>query len=248
MLSVGLASAQGLRVEAGLSASNVHIVTPQLRYSGDVRYGYRLGLGTELKLNERWYLAPMLTVRSAGAKLNLRANLTGEAKEIISIDDLPTSINWRSMLGDRTPELVEHEAAFPVFVGMQMRPFATWFGIKLEAGPYVGYTFSSRLNVGNYALDLSELRTLSGGIVERYAWDGGVSGSIALSVLKVYLKAGLEYGLFNRFRLRQLDEGQRRSLEDYLASVPALRGLSAESLMHVGANNLNFHLTLGVIL
>lgn len=247
-LSLGQAQGQSLRVEAGVNASNVHITTPQVGYSGDVRLGYRLGLGAEIPLNARWYFAPMLMVKSGGAQLNLQANLTGDAKRLVSVDDLPTTPAVRSILDGRVPQLVEHEAFAPLFVGMQMRPFAPWLGIKLEAGSYVGYTFSSRLTLGSYAFNLFDLETLTEGIVERHAWDAGVSGSIALSIHRVYLNAGLEYGLLNRFCIPPLSPEHHTRLEEYLSSTPALSGLRGEGLTSITANNLNFFLTLGVTL
>lgn len=245
--SLSLASAQRLRVEAGLNASNLRLSTPNVSYSGDVRLGYRLGLGAEVRLGERWYLAPMLMVKSAGAKLDLQANLSGEAKGTIRASDLPNIPELHTFLGTYTPELVEHEVFLPIFVGMQMKP-VSWLGIKIEAGPYIGYTFASRLYLGNLSFNLSDLPQLSKGIAERHAWDGGIGGALALSVYGIHLGAGLEYGMLNRFVLRNLTNDQNERLTHYLTSVPELSGITVESLTKVMANSLNFHFTLGVTL
>lgn len=247
LLFVELASGQNLRVEAGLNASNIRLSMPQISYSGDVRYGYRIGLGAEIKLNNRWHLAPMLMIKSSGAKLKLQANLSGDVTtEEIRLSDLPTSIQWQSMLGKQPPELVEHEVFLPIFVGMQMRPFARWFTIKLEVAPYLGYTFSSRLNIKNYALNLADLKTISMGMAERHPWEGGVSGSIALSVYGVYLKAGLEYGLLNRFQF-SLSEQQRRLIEQELTSMPRLSMMTKSiSSNGVSTTALSYYVVLGI--
>ncbi|MDO4708063.1 MAG: outer membrane beta-barrel protein [Porphyromonadaceae bacterium] len=247
LTSSALALGQKLRVEAGLNASNLRLSTPSVGYSGDVRLGYRLGLGTELRLGERLYVAPMLMVKSAGAKLNLQANLIGEAKGALSAGSLPNISELKTFFGEHTPELVEHEAFIPIFVGIQMRP-VRWLGIKLEVGPYVGYTFASQLHWANLSFNLSDLPTLTKGIAERHAWDGGLTGSIALLLSRFYLKAGLEYGMMNRFVLRNLTNDQHELLSGSLASVPGLSSIMVESLTRIMANSLNFHFTLGITL
>lgn len=246
LVSSASAHAQKLRVEGGVNYSNIRLSMPEINYSGDLLLGYRVGLGVELTKNKMWHITPMLMLRSTGGYMNLRAEpMVSRASLDIPHEAMTSSIQSPP---NSYPSLRGHQAYLPFFLGLKAYPIPGWLGVQLELGPYVGYTFSNKLHTDKVVIDLMSLKTTTTGLLELQRWDYGVAGSVGLCISKLYIKAGLEYGLMNQLKFGALGKTTAPRLVQKLQNIPQLQDYSVKKLIKASAANLNFHLSLGVTL
>lgn len=242
-LGASLAHAQRLRVEGGINFSNIRLVLPTEGYSGDVLKGYRIGLGTEIRLGKKWHIAPMLMLKSTGATMNLRPELVDASST--PPKGLSPVISNTISVASSIPSIQGHQVYTPIFLGLRAYPIARWLGVQIEAGPYVGYTLSNKVHSGNQVMNIDQLERATQGLIKTSPWDYGMAGSIALFVSRIYLKAGLEYGLAHQFKLGSTEENLTNKNET-IGLVPILSLYKLEKLSKASASNLNFYLSIGV--
>lgn len=226
LLLSGVASAQGLRIEGGLSASGVNFSNGGKDFKRDLKTGYRVGAAYEFKFLPVVYLSAGVNLKGESDSFDLLGTL---GQNLGLITEVASGSTDQIVSGLTNLTLSSTSLTIPVNIGLRFKPVGI-FGFSIEAGPYLSYELNSKFKSNNILGSLSNIAVESIDGFKSKKFGYGVGGSIGLEITRFYLRAGAEYGLSNRF-----DIGDNLSLG-------ALADEFKEALKDVNLKNLSNNL------
>lgn len=240
-LTLGSMSAQKFRVEGGLTAVGVHLNKDSSNHLGELKMGYRAGAAVEIKVLPLMYISTGLNFKTGNEKVDLLAPFTKNTTQAT------TEALSQSTLGQlSTMTLSSNALSLPLNLGFRIKP-AGILGISLEAGPYLSYALSSKINMNSPGQGLKDIGLELKDLVRSKKFGYGVGGSIALEITRVYLRAGVEYGLSDRLDFEDDKVDLSKFIQTGTQTLGKINNIkeAIDLLDDVDTRQMHFYVTLG---
>ncbi len=177
------------RAEVGANMTAKYLTGGEVPGKHKPNFGLRTGLGLEYKLSPQMYLASGLNYRMGGLNSKFET-----PKGVLKV------------------ERKEHNFSLPINFGGRFQ-LSNSFAVSLEGGPFLAYTFSSKVKKG----DAKAMNVLK----DRKPFEFGLGLSVAAEFQKrYYLRLGTDFGLTDTQKHRV---GKLRKMTDEVYLTFGLR-------------------------